>query len=97
MSGFIVVRADVNVCPDCRNTFLQPFVCTTCGAQKLYDETVRSQAATIDRLTKREAELERVVEAAAELAARLPNGDALRYYHAGTELTALRAALKEQT
>lgn len=39
-------------CPDCKNRFLQPFVCTTCGAQKLYDETVRSQAATIDRLTR---------------------------------------------
>lgn len=45
-------------CPDCRNTFLHPFVCTTCGAQKLYDETVRSQAATIDRLTARNVELE---------------------------------------
>jgi septal ring factor EnvC (AmiA/AmiB activator) len=37
-------------CPDCRNEFVQPFVCITCGAQKLYDETVRSQAATIERL-----------------------------------------------
>lgn len=27
-------------CPDCKNEFVQPFVCTTCGAQKLYDTTV---------------------------------------------------------
>lgn len=76
MSGFIVVRADVNVCPDCRNTFLQPFVCTTCGAQKLYDETVRSQAATIDRLTVYAKGLEAIVEARnvqiAQLQARNP-------------------------
>ena len=38
------------VCPDCRNIFLQPFCCTTCGAQKLYDATVRSQAETIEHL-----------------------------------------------
>lgn len=40
----------VNYCPDCRNGFYQPFVCITCGAQKLYDETVRSQAAQIESL-----------------------------------------------
>jgi len=28
------------ICPDCKNSFLQPFVCTTCGAEKLYDTTV---------------------------------------------------------
>ena len=70
------IRADVNVCPDCRNTFLQPFVCTTCGAQKLYDETVRSQAATIDRLTVYAKGLEAIVEARnvqiAQLQARNP-------------------------
>ncbi len=27
-------------CPDCKNEFVQPFVCTTCGAEKLYDATV---------------------------------------------------------
>jgi hypothetical protein len=37
-------------CPDCKNQFVQPFVCTTCGAQKLYDETVRQQALEIERL-----------------------------------------------
>ncbi|MCR4300749.1 MAG: hypothetical protein NUV51_03990 [Sulfuricaulis sp.] len=30
------------VCPGCHNEFLQPFKCTTCGAQKLYDCTLRS-------------------------------------------------------
>lgn len=39
-----------HTCPDCKCQFVQPFVCTTCGAQKLYDETVRSQAATIEHL-----------------------------------------------
>lgn len=39
-----------HICPDCKSQFVQPFKCTTCGAQKLYDATVRSQAATIERL-----------------------------------------------
>lgn len=30
----------MNRCPDCKNEFVQPFVCTTCGAEKLYDATV---------------------------------------------------------
>jgi hypothetical protein len=42
----------LHVCPDCRNQFGQPFVCTTCGAQKLYDHTVTTQAETIQRLTR---------------------------------------------
>lgn len=37
-----------HTCPDCKNQFVQPFKCTTCGAQKLYDATVRSQAVTIE-------------------------------------------------
>lgn len=41
-----------HVCPDCRNQFVQPFKCTTCGAQKLYDNTVTSQASTIESLRK---------------------------------------------
>jgi hypothetical protein len=40
----------LHTCPDCKNQFVQPFTCKTCGAQKLYDETVRSQAATIEQL-----------------------------------------------
>jgi hypothetical protein len=47
-------------CPDCKNQFVQPFVCTTCGAEKLYDETVRSQAATIERLRNTTAVLKTV-------------------------------------
>jgi len=30
----------MNRCHDCKNEFLQQFVCTTCGAEKLYDATV---------------------------------------------------------
>lgn len=37
-------------CPDCRNEFVQPFVCTTCGAQKLYDVTLQSAQDEITRL-----------------------------------------------
>ncbi len=51
MSDKELLTTNTVVCPDCKNTFLQPFVCTTCGAEKLYDATVRNQAATIDRLT----------------------------------------------
>jgi hypothetical protein len=32
----------LHTCPDCKNRFVQPFTCTTCGAEKLYDATVRS-------------------------------------------------------
>jgi len=35
-----LAAALVNRCPDCKNEFLQQFVCTTCGAEKLYDATV---------------------------------------------------------
>ena len=48
-----------HLCPDCRNQFVQPFVCTTCGAQRLYDATVKSQAEAIQYL---KSLLERCVE-----------------------------------
>jgi hypothetical protein len=32
----------LHTCPDCKNGFVQPFKCITCGAEKLYDATVRS-------------------------------------------------------
>lgn len=32
----------MNKCPDCGTLFHQPFKCTTCGAQKLYDATMTS-------------------------------------------------------
>jgi hypothetical protein len=35
------------VCVDCKNVFLNPPRCTTCGAEKLHDATVRSQCQTI--------------------------------------------------
>jgi hypothetical protein len=37
----------MNICPDCKCGFVQPFKCITCGAQKLYDVTVISQAKRI--------------------------------------------------
>ena len=45
------------VCPDCKNTFQQPFKCVTCGAQKLYDATLlaaqqRAETAEADRDAK---------------------------------------------
>ena len=38
------------ICPSCANEFLQPFVCVTCGAQKLHDHT-------LEALEKENAEL----------------------------------------
>ena len=29
-------------CPSCKNAYTGPFVCVTCGAQKLYDATLRT-------------------------------------------------------
>ena len=29
-------------CPSCKNEFVQPFVCATCGAEKLYDATLKT-------------------------------------------------------
>lgn len=46
--------AELNVvCHDCKNTFKQPFVCITCGAQKLYDNTLQTAQ---KRAEKAEAE-----------------------------------------
>lgn len=52
MTDSLTSEERFHVCPDCRNQFVQPFVCTTCGAQKLYDHTVSSQASTIEALRK---------------------------------------------
>ena len=29
-------------CPSCKNAYTGPFICVTCGAQKLYDATLRT-------------------------------------------------------
>lgn len=55
-----------HTCPDCGNSFVQPFVCITCGAQKLYDETVRTQADEIQRLRSQLKEAHEAVWAMAE-------------------------------
>jgi hypothetical protein len=39
----------MNRCPDCKNEFLQPFICTTCGAEKLYDTTLATAQAQRDK------------------------------------------------
>ncbi len=44
------------VCADCRNIFIQAPVCTTCGAQKMIDRTIKRQFADIDRLRAELAE-----------------------------------------
>jgi hypothetical protein len=51
-------------CPNCKNEFVQPFRCTTCGAQKLYDATVTSLQARNDALAERLAEAERIMRLA---------------------------------
>lgn len=40
-------------CPSCKNEFMQPFVCTTCGAEKLYDATLASITERRDQLEQR--------------------------------------------
>lgn len=50
MNAPLSTEQQFHKCPDCKCLFVQPFKCTTCGAEKLYDETVRSQAATIEHL-----------------------------------------------
>jgi hypothetical protein len=47
------------LCPSCSNRFYQPFVCTTCGAEKLYDATLKS---AVDRAESAEAKLKTVNE-----------------------------------
>ena len=46
-----------HVCPDCKNTFLQPFRCTTCGAQKLYDATLANAERDREALRKKNERL----------------------------------------
>lgn len=89
------------VCPECHNTFVQPFKCITCGAQKLYDHTVWSLSEANEKLRARIAELE---EQARLL--RHASGNDHRLVHERnariaeleaqvTELTALVSALQE--
>jgi hypothetical protein len=50
MNAPLPTETSLHKCPDCRNEFVQPFKCTTCGAQKLYDVTVRSLYAQVEHL-----------------------------------------------
>lgn len=50
-NGKLVARdSGPYTCPDCKCQFVQPFKCITCGAEKLYDTTVRQQAERIRHL-----------------------------------------------
>lgn len=68
------------VCADCRNVFLQEPRCTTCGAEKLYDTTVRNLQEDNARyesgrvvLTGKIDDLKKKLLAAEQLAARQGN------------------------
>ena len=53
-------------CPSCKNEFVQPFVCATCGAEKLYDATLKTAQ---DQAALWEAELAAANARIAELEA----------------------------
>ena len=81
------------ICPSCANEFLQPFVCVTCGAQKLHDHT-------LEALEKENAELREkfatIRAATVEECAKVCD-DALGDYAKADELAdAIRALLKEK-
>lgn len=67
----------MSTCPDCKNNFAQPFLCVTCGAEKLYDATLKAAqselAALRDRFAvmeeARDAEMLKVANRDADLAA----------------------------
>jgi hypothetical protein len=44
--------AQPRICPSCHCSFHQDFVCTTCGAEKLYDATLRALQAENAELWK---------------------------------------------
>jgi hypothetical protein len=47
----------MSICPSCNNQFVQPFVCTTCGAEKLHNETMRVLEQQLADRIKREVML----------------------------------------
>jgi hypothetical protein len=53
------LEAKHQICPDCHNHFHQPFRCTTCGAQKLYDHSLKDAQ---QRAGRAEAALATVTE-----------------------------------
>ena len=53
-----------NICPSCRCVFIRPFVCTTCGAERLYDATVTSLTSCLDAARAENERLWTVVRAA---------------------------------
>ena len=59
------------LCPSCANTFAQPFVCTTCGAQKLHDATLDALRNSLAAANRRLAELQKLLHTARERIAEL--------------------------
>lgn len=50
------------ICPSCSCIFHQDFVCTTCGAEKLYDETIRVLKEQLAASQAREQQLREALE-----------------------------------
>ena len=48
----------MSTCPDCKNEFFHPFVCSTCGAEKLYDATLEAVKVELAALRSKVAELD---------------------------------------
>lgn len=85
------------VCPECRTTFFQPFVCTTCGALKLHNHTMavleRENTALRQQRGQLAAELQAFLDANSK-------GPATEWIHRMGEcdkrVRALLSTLKEQ-
>ena len=54
----LTIKPEPTICPSCANTFMQPFVCTTCGAQKLHDATLDALQTSLAAANRRITELE---------------------------------------
>ena len=47
-----------HICPSCKNHFVQPFTCISCGAETLRDNTMRSLEKEVLELRQQLAEAE---------------------------------------
>jgi len=54
-------------CPSCKNIFHQPFLCITCGAEKLYDATLKAAQSDVAKLMRRIKRLEQEISFAREM------------------------------
>jgi hypothetical protein len=90
----LLAEREHNVCPDCKNVFLQPFRCVTCGAQKLYDVTLANAQQRAEAVEAENTKLHKNIDL---LLADLEAAEArLREFEQGqAEVKALREALAE--